>query len=186
MQQHPVYTLEEARTRQTFLELMWAFSYPGRVHGLPVGGMDAFSAIADTLLDLETSYYTPNGDLALALSRTGARALPPDRAAYHFYPTLDHAMLPTVKSASTGTLMYPDQSATLIIGCRLGFGQTYLLEGPGIPKGTQRMLQVDGIPAEFWVLRASANRYPRGWDIYLVSDSQVIGLPRTTQLSEEV
>jgi alpha-D-ribose 1-methylphosphonate 5-triphosphate synthase subunit PhnH len=180
---HPVYTPEEAHTRQTFLALMWAFSYPGRVHDLPIG--DAFTAIADTLLDLETSYYTPNGDLALALSRTGARALPPDRAAYHFYPTLDYAMLPTVKSASIGTLMYPDQSATLIIGCRLGVGQTFLLEGPGIPKGTQQAIQVEGIPAEFWQLRSAANRYPRGWDIYLVSDAQIIGLPRTTQLSEE-
>ncbi len=181
---YPTYTPNEARTRQTFLALMWSLSYPGRVYDLPAGGMDAFDTIADTLLDLETSYYTPNGDLALALSQTGARALPPDRAAYHFYPKLDYTMLPAAKTASIGTLMYPDQSATFIIGCQFTAENKFHLEGPGIPPGAAQTIQIKGVPAEFWQMRAAANRYPRGWDIYLVSGAQIMGLPRTTQMTE--
>lgn len=179
---HPVYTPHEACTRQTFLALMWSLSYPGRVHKLPTNGMDAFLAIGDTLLDLETSFYSPDNGLALHLSHTGARALPPNRAAYHFYPALD-GMLTSVKAADVGTLLNPEQSATLILGCTLGMGTTLLLEGPGVPPKSPVVIQVSSIPREFWDMRTSANRYPRGWDVYLVAEDSVIGLPRSTQIT---
>ncbi len=185
MLNHPVYTSEEARIRQTFLALIWSLSYPGRVYELPAGGMDAFYAIADTVLDLETSYYSPHNTLGEYLAGTGARALAPDSAAYHFYPVLDEMTVAAVASASTGTLTYPDQSASLIVSCQFGSGHSLWLQGPGIPPTAQQTLQVTGIPLEFWQLRARANRYPLGWDIYLVADARVIGLPRTTQMTLE-
>ncbi len=178
----PPYTPEEALTRQTFLALMWSLSYPGRAYTLPTGGTAAFHAIVDTLVDLETSYYTSAADLSDYLSRSGARAFPPDHAEYHFYPTLTTDLLEIIKTASTGSLLYPDQSATLFIGCRFGQGETYTLSGPGIPPNTTQTLTIDGIPAAFWTLRQSVARYPRGWDIYLIDDDQVVGLPRTTSI----
>ncbi len=181
----PAYSAEEARMRETFLALMWSFSYPGRVHHLPTAAADAFAAIADTLLDLETSYFCPDAALAVTLAGTGARSLPPEQAAYHFYPALDHAALAFITRANVGTLTYPDQGATLIIGAALNSGPVYPLQGPGIAPDRVQTLQVGGMDAAwaaFWKARSAANRYPLGWDIYLVDGSQVVGLPRTTHL----
>ena len=176
---HPIYTDDEALTRDTFIALLNALSYPGRVQSLPTAA--AFAAIADTLLDIETTFYTPADDLHAHFSRNGARASKAERAAYHFYRDgLDETALASIKQATIGTLMYPDEGATLMIACTLGQGQTFTLSGPGIPAGTTQTVQLDGIPAAFWELRKSANRYPRGWDVYLVDGLQVVGLPRTT------
>lgn len=182
---HASYTPEEALARETFLALMWSLSYPGRTYKLPAMGQAAYQAIGDTLLDLETSFYTPDETLVTYLGRNGARNLGAERAAYHFYPEMDVAHLTDVGQASIGTLMYPDQSATLIIGCELGMGTRLSVSGPGIPPGEARHIQVAGIPGEFWQLRERALRYPRGWDVHLVSGDHVIGLPRTTQISSE-
>src|SRR5262245_6503257 len=117
----PSYTEAEARSRETFMALMWAFSYPGRIQHLP-GSPDALTLIAETLLDLETSYYTPDSRLMTTLAYTGAEALPVDQAAYHFYPVIEPADLATIRRAGAGTMLYPDEAATLIVGCSLGQG----------------------------------------------------------------
>ena len=179
--QQPGYTADEALTRETFLALMWAFSYPGRVHALPEA--NPYQAIADTLLDLETSYFSPDDSLAFYLARTGARALTPDRAAYHFYPTLDETLLEVVETAAVGTMLFPEEAATLIVGARFGEGLTFRLQGPGLPPATPRLIRIAGVPRAFWQVRANANQYPLGWDIYLVNGMQVIGIPRTTDMS---
>ena len=75
----PAYTREEAENRETFLALMWALSYPGRVYDLPTHAPDEialFSQIGHSLLDLETTYFTPNPALAPLLKHTAARAYP--------------------------------------------------------------------------------------------------------------
>ena len=89
----PIYTADEARDRETFLALMWSLSYPGRIQALPgaANTYDSFVHIGQALLDLESSFYTPDAALASALGATGARALPPTDAAYHFYPALTDA-----------------------------------------------------------------------------------------------
>lgn len=180
--QSPEYTPEEALARETFLALMHGLSYPGRVHTLPGAGKDAYLAIASTLLDLETSYFTPDGHLASELARTGARSLSSELAAYHFYPQLDENGLDTIKTASVGTMLYPDQAATLMIACKFGEGMTLHLTGPGIQD--ENAVQVNIDPA-LWQLRDRVSKYPLGWDIFLVDDNQVVGLPRTTQIRVE-
>lgn len=183
---HPLYTPAEARARETFLALMWAFSYPGRVYRLPQTGSDQaeaqLSAVADTLLDLETSYYSPDAALQTMLAATGARALPPTAAAYQFYLHVDSGALAAMQQASVGSMLYPDEAATLIMGgCTFGSGDTALtLTGPGINGVTRLML--GGLPAAFWELRARAARFPLGWDIYLLAGHDVIGLPRSTKI----
>lgn len=181
----------ELRSRATFLALLWALSYPGRLHPLPSSAAgaspDARTACllaAETLLDLETSFFTPDVWLEERLLRTGARRLPVHEAAYHFYPALDAATLDIVAQACVGNYLYPDQAATLVIGCRLGSGTRLTLCGPGIPAYTE--LRVDGLPVSLWTLRAEKSAYPLGWDMFLVDGTHVAGLPRTTQIEPVV
>jgi alpha-D-ribose 1-methylphosphonate 5-triphosphate synthase subunit PhnH len=80
----------------------------------------------------------------------------------------------------TGSDLYPDQSATLVLQvAALGRGAALLLSGPGID-GTQAV-RVAGLPDGFVAARA-ANRalYPRGIDLILVAGHQVLCLPRST------
>ena len=178
---HPAYSDQERQDRETFLALMWALSHPGREQKLPtVAKKPPFVVIAEALLDLETSYFTRDAALAGALSATGARALPVDRAAYHFYPQVEDADLAVIERATLGTPAYPDESATLILGCSLGEGPRLTLSGPGI-KQTETVL-VRGIPPAFWTLRQQTTRFPLGWDVFLVTESRVIGIPRSTSI----
>jgi alpha-D-ribose 1-methylphosphonate 5-triphosphate synthase subunit PhnH len=174
------YTAQEARQHQTFHALMWALSYPGRTYALPAAGREAFQVIGETLLDLETSYYTPHAHLHAVFAQFGARSRAPDQAAYHFYPHLDAALLEDLANASVGSYADPDTAATLVIGCSLDDGTLLHLRGPGIP--VPATLTVAGIPAACWTLREQACCYPLGWDIVLVAHDQVVGVPRTTHV----
>jgi alpha-D-ribose 1-methylphosphonate 5-triphosphate synthase subunit PhnH len=175
----PPYTAAEAQSRETFLALMWALSYPGRIHHLPQSG-ESFALIAETLLDLETSYFTPDESLQAVLSRTGAHERATSEAAYHFYAQVTESTLFHIKEASVGTMLYPDTAATLIVGCTLNKGLEFVLSGPGV--NGQQAVQIDGLPDAFWELRDSACRFPLGWDVFLVDGKQVVGLPRSTRL----
>jgi alpha-D-ribose 1-methylphosphonate 5-triphosphate synthase subunit PhnH len=169
---------EETLAHETFTALMWALSHPGQARSLPEAGLAAFAAIADALVDLETSYYTPDAALAPYLARTGARGRAPQSAMYQFYPTLQERDVESINIAPVGTHAYPDESATLVIGCVFGRGVRLSLRGPGLRDRAE--LVVDGLPTAFWRLRSRIIRYPLGWDVFLVAGDQVIGLPRTT------
>lgn len=178
----PILTQAEARTHQTFEALMWSLSYPGTVRQWSTDEattLDGLTAIGQSLMDLETSFFTEDARLRGALTRTSARAVSAETARFHFYPVLNR--LTAVSEASVGDMLYPDRSATLVIGCALGSGQTLTLTGPGIK--TQATIAVGEISAEFWQLRRERNSYPLGWDIFLVDGNRVLGLPRTTQIS---
>lgn len=177
----PLYTPAEARSRETFLALMWALSYPGRVYQLPDTN-NPFALIAETLLDLETSYYTAASSLEPVLAQTGAQVRPAAQAAYHFYPAVSEPELADIRAASVGTMLYPDEAATLIIGCQVGSGLPIVLQGPGV-NGRQNV-QIDGITARFWDMREIACRFPLGWDVYFVDGRNVVGLPRSVQVKE--
>lgn len=170
----------ETRDQQTFEALLWALSYPGRARALPASGIDAFMAIGRALIDLETSYGSPDADLMERLAATGGRASGSDAARYQFYPTLRDMDLIHLRRAPVGSHLYPDEGATLIIGCRIGSGQRMVWSGPGINGSTA--IELDALPPAFWRLRADAIRYPLGWDVLFVAGDQVIGLPRTTHV----
>lgn len=170
----------EARTQQTFTALMWAFSYPGRAQNLSGDGLQSWMAIGETLIDLETSYYTSHTELNTLLSRLGARAQTPARALYQFYPQLEASSLAALQNAPSGNYLSPDEAATLVIGVEFGAGQVLRLRGPGIKQEVE--IRVKGLPSAFWQLRVKRNKYPMGWDIFLVGQGYVVGLPRTTQI----
>jgi len=182
---HPQFTDYEMRTRHSFQMMMRALSYPGCIFNLLGNPQDIYSDLADSLLDLETSFYCEDRVLLPTLQSTGARQLPVDRAAYHFFPTLAESQIKTITTANIGTLTYPDQGSTLFIGCRFGQGIRLKLAGPGIPPSSNRIIQVDNIPDTFWQRRKEIARYPRGWDIFLIDGNSMIGLPRSTRIMIE-
>jgi alpha-D-ribose 1-methylphosphonate 5-triphosphate synthase subunit PhnH len=179
----PIFTETEAQTRLTFLPLMWALSHPGRIYELSLGTETAVSNMAligQTLLDLETSFFTSDEYLAEELTRTTAVPAPPAEAFYHFYPALVRTDLEMLSQARLGDMMYPDRSATLLLGCRLGTGDTFYFTGPGIEDKTA--VNIAFVPPEFWGLREQANQYPLGWDVFLIDGNRIVGLPRTTKV----
>jgi len=170
--------VQEARTQNTFTALMWAFSHPGHPRPLPKTNLAPFFAIGETLVDLETSYYSSHDGLGQQLARLGGRPRSPQEAMYQFYPELGDADLLDLEMAPVGTYTYPDHSATLVLGVEFDVGTRIRLSGPGIPETTE--LFVEGIPQSFWSLREKKVQYPLGWDVFLIGDGQVVGLPRTT------
>lgn len=177
----PAYTSAEARARETFLALLWALSYPGREYFLPLGS-PPMALISETLLDLETSFYTPDSVLHETLPLSGARPLLPETAAYHFYPTLTTDHLAPLRDASVGTLLYPDRAATIILPASFERGERFTLTGPGIDG--EIALRIGDILPAFWDLRDQRRRFPLGWDVYLVDGSRVIGIPRSTTMKQ--
>lgn len=189
----PQSTPAENEACATFQTLMWALSNPGRVFTLPgslFSTCGSCQSIGAALLDLETSFYTPDILLRQIFEQTGAHFLDAARAAYLFFPereVFESPMLQTtlncIEQAQVGTLTDPDQSATLIIACLLGEGKKFQLQGPGIR--TNMPLIVDELPLEFWQLRNEKTSYPLGFDIFLVDGDQVVGIPRSTLLEIE-
>jgi alpha-D-ribose 1-methylphosphonate 5-triphosphate synthase subunit PhnH len=169
----PAYTADEAGQHRAFSALLNALSYPGRPFRLPAG--DPCEHIGRALLDLETSYYTPDSKLDAVLSQTGARPLLPERASYHFYP--DSVDLEAAGSASMGNMLYPDGAATLIVRCDFS-GTVYEFSGPGVQGSIRVPLN---LPHTFWSLRERAI-YPLGWDVILTDGQRIIGIPRTTRV----
>ncbi len=177
---HAQITEAEALSQQVFKAMMWALSYPGSIHLLPVTDGQSMLAVAETLVDLETSFFASTPELRTALTRLGARPDLPDQAQYHFYEQLAERDLPGLRSLSVGTLLDPEDSATLIIQARVGRGYPVELSGPGIRSKTR--FQIEGIPPAFWAVRQEVLRFPLGWDLFLVDDNQLAGIPRTTHV----
>lgn len=175
MQETPIFTKHEERTQATFTALMMALSYPGEEEPLPSNDM---VAIGETLLDLETTFYSSDREFAKLLAKTTAREVSAEQADYLFFPTVSEADLELIKSAKVGTMLYPDRSATLILGCNFGDGMELSLTGPGIK--TVQALHIENLPETFFTIRDIAIEYPLGWDVFFVDGSAVVGLPRTT------
>ncbi|MDX1992834.1 MAG: phosphonate C-P lyase system protein PhnH [bacterium] len=173
------YTPAEKRTRTTFLALMWSLSYPGRSFQLSAE-QAPFELIAETLLDLETTYCLSEKTTIHHAAQSGARMLPPERAAYHFYEQVTEQDLKSLAQASVGTMPFPDEGATLILGGGIDSGARFELTGPGVNGSIQ--VQIDRIPSEFWILRERACQFPLGWDIFIVDERRVIGLPRSVKM----
>ncbi len=189
---HSQSTPAEAMARATFQTLLAALSNPGRIFTLPgiaPSTQESCHQIGLTLLDLETSFFTSDHLLRRNLEQSGARFLIASSASYLFFPESDafEAMarqtIDIIAYATVGTMADPDEGATVIVACRLGQGQALRLRGPGIAHAIE--LRVNGLPVEFWQLRAAKINYPLGIDLFLVDGGQLVGLPRTTTVEIE-
>ncbi len=180
---YPVQSESEARAHDTFTALMQALSRPGRVQTFS-GKLGAFEAVSEALLDLETTFFTPDHALETHCRTLGARFTLPQRADYLLFPVLEEAGLHLLEHASVGTLLYPDQSTTLVLGATFSGSSSLKLSGPGIQ--LEENISVDGISRAFWTLRNEKVRFPLGWDLILLEvgalSVRVIGLPRSTRI----
>lgn len=184
-----------------FRRALQALSMPGRLVDLPnlaTAPKLGHSASALLLLALADS------DCALWLSRslagsdaqawlrfhTGCRFVQ-EPAQANFLWLCAGDPWPALSEMNAGSDEYPDQSATCIMETsvmQMGSDQrAWSLSGPGIPAAMG--LAAEGLPADFtaqWAGNHAA--FPRGVDVLLTTSTQVLGLPRSTQLrlAEEV
>ncbi|WP_419709066.1 phosphonate C-P lyase system protein PhnH [Pseudomonas sp. NFX224] len=82
-----------------------------------------------------------------------------------------------------GNDRYPDQSCTLLVQLQnLDGGAGLKWRGPGIETEHVVALPVaDG----FWRERERRNEFPRGLDLFFAAGHDLIGLPRSTRITEE-
>jgi len=170
-----------------------ALSRPGRLQTLQASdGLQApaplsrgLTALLLTLLDTETSLHL-GGPLASEAAwmycrfHTGVQRA--DAAQADFVAA--RASEATLDGLRLGSDEAPQQGGTLIIdtgSLALDRGTGLRLTGPGI-EHEQRM-GLCGLPPHFWQQRIAMQAlFPRGVDLLLVCGSQLIGVPRSTQL----
>jgi alpha-D-ribose 1-methylphosphonate 5-triphosphate synthase subunit PhnH len=106
----------------------------------------------------------------------------PGDASFAAIPSSDD--LPPLASFALGTQEYPDRSTTvLLVVPSLEGGRELVLSGPGIRD--HRHVNPQGLSGDFleqWT--ANGALFPRGVDVLLIGPEGVMGLPRTTRISE--
>lgn len=167
-----------------FKALMNAFAYPGRVQNLHCKSPGLEQVLA-TLIDGEVVLADPDALLHTdQCMRLEANMSTPEQA--HF--VVCKAENPPVFQPRLGTLEEPEHGATLILQVQ-GFAATghalnLNLSGPGIERETT--LNVAGLNSAWLQQRLFWNAaFPTGVDFILVSESQLVALPRTTQVQGE-
>jgi alpha-D-ribose 1-methylphosphonate 5-triphosphate synthase subunit PhnH len=107
----------------------------------------------------------------------------PDAA--QFALIVDVAEILPLTRFALGTDQYPDRSTTLLVAVdALTGGAALTLAGPGVK--TTETLAIAGLPAGFApAFIDNREEFPRGVDLLFAAYGQVIGLPRSTRLSEE-
>jgi alpha-D-ribose 1-methylphosphonate 5-triphosphate synthase subunit PhnH len=177
-----------------FRAIMDALANPGQPQALTAVASNAglapeLAAIALTLCDhdsplwLDPALAGNDGAVAWLRFQTGA-PLVADPAKVQFALVADVAALPALDRFALGTDEYPDRSTTIVAALpSLSGGAALTLRGPGIKD--LATIAPTGLPQDF-VAQWTANRalFPRGVDLLLVAGGQVIGLPRTTRITE--
>lgn len=95
----------------------------------------------------------------------------------------DELELPRLACFEWGSDEYPDRSATLIVQVgQLAEQGAWRLTGPGIEHS--RSVRAGALPLWFVGDWASVHAsFPRGIDMFLCTDAQLMALPRTTQIA---
>jgi len=194
--------------QQTFRVLLGAMAEPGRLFTLgpaATNGLQpsdpalrpplspALAAALLTLADADTPVHL-SGSLATDEARAWLRfhigARDPGKAAGLTATRardLDRALC---RQLDLGTDDAPQSSATLLLevdalsDAPLPGAVALNLRGPGI--ASARNVAVAGLTAEFWRWRTTLQAHlPRGIDLVLVCDTQVVAIPRSTRIESE-
>ncbi|MHC0054574.1 phosphonate C-P lyase system protein PhnH [Actibacterium sp. D379-3] len=173
MQVPPAFSVEEAQDNATFDALLRALSRPGTLCVMPAADE---APIINALLDRECRSYSADPRLMPQILRTGALVADLAQADHAFLGTLSD--LAPLAELATGSDLYPDAGATVIVQARLGDGAALRLTGPGIDGAAT--INVGGLPDGFWQRRAELIRYPMGFDLLLTDGASVMGVPRST------
>ena len=187
---------EALGSQALFRTALEALSHPGRVMDIghdaqvPRQGHSASAALLLAMLDADcTLWLSPvlaASDAALWLHfHTGCQIVN-DVATAQFVWVAQGDAMPALASLGQGSDAYPDQSATCVMDVDVlsdapKVQHAWVLQGPGIQ--TQQSLSVRGLAADF-VQQWAANHagFPRGVDVFLAAQSQLVGLPRTTAI----
>jgi alpha-D-ribose 1-methylphosphonate 5-triphosphate synthase subunit PhnH len=176
--------------QSTFRAVLNATARPGTVARLeqPLSAPRPLSAgagaIALTLCDQDTPVWLDTNlrsspDVVEWLRfNTGARIVDNPGMATFALVTAPHA-LPAFDRFSLGTPEYPDRSTTIVLQVEsLQRGQGFVLTGPGIRH--EQHIRVTALPDDM-AERLAANRrlFPRGVDLLLATETDVMALPRS-------
>ena len=171
--------------QQIFRHLLSSNSLPGSIAALGsyIGQDSALMGVLATILDNTTLLYDRDRLLTdRNWRRLDVRAVPLAEANFI---VAEAAIAPAADFIpNLGTLSSPELGATLILLVeRLGAGSLMLeLKGPGIDG--QRTIVLDGCDRHGFDLRAEwVVNFPMGVDLILVDETQVMSLPRTTQIA---
>ena len=171
----PTPTLAETLANQTFDALLWALTRPGKITQLPSAGE---AVIVDALLDRECQAFTGDPTLMPTIMRTGAQISEITDADHVFFGK--HVELKKLRQIACGSDLYPDDGSTVILRGIIGQGDMLALTGPGVV-GKER-IQIKGLPKEFWDMRRDLIRYPMGFELFILDEARVIGIPRSTEI----
>ncbi len=166
----------ELRSNSTFEALMWALSRPGDVRTLPEPGL---TPLVEALVDIECAAFGDTVELRRLIGETRAevaeirrRRRPCSSRAASGRP--DAAQLPALRQRALprrrrdGGHCRPDRAGTAVAAQRSGID------------GVREIALA--LPAEFWRLRDELCLYPEGFDLFVVDGTDVVGLPRSTQI----
>ena len=183
------------QSQSGFRAIMDALANPGTVQKLAMpaaahGSLTAeLASILLTLVDQDTPIWLADalrgadGVEPFVAFHTGAPVVrEPGRAILAFAASA--AELPRLDAFSLGTQEYPDRSTTIVLAVpALTGGAELITRGPGIKDHGH--IGPLGLPPDF-VAQWAANRelFPRGIDLLLVAGGAVMGLPRSTRISE--
>ena len=184
------------QSQTAFRAIMDALANPGSRQNLVIPPSIAHSMPAElvstllTLTDHDTAIWLDQGlacDSAITAFigfHTGAPLVTePGRAVFAFATAA--TQLPAFDRFNLGTQEYPDRSTTIVLAVpALSGGETLVLRGPGIKDHAH--ISPIGLPADF-LAQWTDNRalFPRGVDLLLVAEGQVMGLPRSTRIAQE-
>jgi alpha-D-ribose 1-methylphosphonate 5-triphosphate synthase subunit PhnH len=196
-QMHPSFSDVGLGSQAVFRSALQALAHPGSLVRLahdaptPQGGHAASAALLLALLDSDcTLWLSPSlaaGNAPAWLRfHTGCQLIQQAGNAQFLWVGRQDAM-PALDHLALGSDVSPEGSATLVMDLHVlgeSGDQRWLLQGPGI--ATTQALSSTGLPHDFaaqWSANSAA--FPRGIDLFLADATQIVGLPRTTQISAE-
>jgi len=173
-----------------FRAVLDALANPGTPQKLVAANaqMRELGSILLALTDHDTTIWLSAGQQTGTVKsfvgfHTGAAVMSDPAKANFAFVGLGDA-LPDLGKCNLGTQEYPDRSTTIVAELpSLTGGPKLVLRGPGI-RDTHEISPM-GLPGDF-VAQWAENRdlFPRGIDLLLVADGQVMGLPRSTRIVE--
>ncbi|MCJ2132650.1 phosphonate C-P lyase system protein PhnH [Methylobacterium sp. J-026] len=181
--------------QDTFRAVMDALARPGRPRPLraglepPAPLTPELAAVALALTDADTPVWLDAGlaaapEVAVYLRFHTGAPLTDDPAVAAFALIGDPARCPPLGTFACGTPAYPDTATTLVLAlATITEGAGLCLAGPGI-RGTARVALAP-LPEGF-VAQCAENRadFPLGVDLILTAPGRVVGLPRSTAVTE--
>jgi alpha-D-ribose 1-methylphosphonate 5-triphosphate synthase subunit PhnH len=184
------------QSQTAFRALMDALANPGTPQNLATppmtgGGLTAeLASILLTVSDHDTGIWlddvlrSDTSVLEFVNFHSGAPVVTePGGAVFAFATGATH--LPRFDQFNLGTQEYPDRSTTIVLAVEaLGGGDEFIIRGPGIRDHDH--ISPVGLPGDFLAQWADNRElFPRGIDLLLVADGQVMGLPRSTRIMGE-